>query len=204
MSAARRLRRRSRIVHDPIVKARIAVSMARGLTLREAADHHTVPERSARNWTHEHHWERWIELARDAIARSPLQRDDAVAQYLIDELHRGNVDERPKITRAYVEDLKAKALAITGLIGEKFWDGAPAEAVAAWIARRYADGIGSATLPATLEGQGDFWGTAYLRAISTFENIKCYAATGDGPPRCPPSTRPHDLNPNDQLEATSS
>jgi len=199
MSAERRLRRRSRIVHDPIVKARIAVSMARGLTLREAADRHTVPERSARNWTHEHHWARWIALARDSIARSPLQRDDTVAQFLIDELHRGNVDERPKVTRAYVEELKAKALAMAGAIGVRFWD-APAEAVAAWIARRHADVIGSSTPPATLEGQGDFWCAVYLRALSTFENIKCYAETEERPPWCPPTTRPHDLDPNDKME----
>lgn len=203
MSAARRLRRRNRIVHDPLVRARIAVAMARGLTLREAADRHSVPERSARNWTHAHHWAKWIELAQDAIARNPLQRDDAIAHFLLEELHRGNVGARTVFDAAYVADMKAQALAQAAHLGS-LWDDAPAEAVVCWLGRRSMELLGSASPPTEIGPAADWWAGMLLRALSAYECARTYRTPGTPPPEwATPTSRPPDLDPTERLEVPS-
>jgi hypothetical protein len=134
MSLERRLRRRNRIAHRPIVKARLAVLMAHGLTLRDAAAQLEVPERTARDWSAEFHWRAWIDMARDQIARDPMARDDRIAQFLLDELGRGRLEDRRRsITRADVDHVADMVQTLAADVAER--RGAPVEEVLAWAKR---------------------------------------------------------------------
>jgi len=166
----------------------------------EAAERCGVADRTVRAWTTAFYWAKWIAAAEREIKRKPSRRDEEIAEFLVDELHRRSGEERPAITKEYVEGLKAKALAQAGAIGVKFWD-APAEAVVCWLARKHIAQTGSTTPPQTIEAAGDWWCCVLLHALSTYENLKCYGTeTEDRPPWCPPATRPHDLNPDHRLE----
>ena len=137
MSASRRLdRRRNRMAHRPIVRARLAVAMAHGSTLVEAAAELEVPERTARGWAAEFHWPAWIVMAKNEIAKDPTARDDAVAQYLLDQLGRGAVEQRTPITQAEVDYLAAVVKADAKRTAARW--GIPVDSVLAWATARTA------------------------------------------------------------------
>jgi len=111
MSTERRLRRRARIAWSPEVRARIAIWVARGYSLADAAAQlkPPVPERTVRQWSAAHEWPRWIEIASDLVARDPAARTEVLAQHLLDEAARVGVERKEPTTRADVERTRGTA-----------------------------------------------------------------------------------------------